>query len=55
MNFFCKSMTVLRKENKVCQQAKKIKSFHCVAGFLQIFLLGFSILKLHILQSHDSL
>lgn len=47
MNFFCKSMTVLRKENKVCQQAKKIKSFHCVAGFLQIFLLGFSLLKLH--------
>lgn len=47
MNFFCKSMTVLRKENKVCQQAKKIKSFHCVAGFLQIFLLGFVILKLN--------
>ena len=40
-------MTALRKENKVCQQAKKIKSFHCVTGFLQIFLLGFAILKLH--------
>ena len=40
-------MTVLRKENEVCQQAKRIKSFDCVAGFLQIFLLGFAILKLH--------